>query len=215
MREEYTAIIESGLGLQLDDPAIAENWDQINPAPTVEEYRRFTRLRIEALNHAIRGLPSERIRFHLCWGSWHGPHTTDIPMADIVDLMLEVNAGAYSFEAANVRHAHEWKVWRDVRLPDGKVILPGVVSHSTNVIEHPELVAERIIAFAEGVGRRRPRPARRGSACRACRPRPGRRSSPWWIPRTRRSGCSSARPRSASSPPTTSPGWPAGANGSR
>ena len=153
MREEYVAIIESGLGLQLDDPAIAENWDQINPAPTVEEYRRFTRLRIEALNYAIRGLPAERIRFHLCWGSWHGPHTTDIPMADIVDLMLEVNAGAYSFEAANVRHEHEWKVWRDVKLPDGKVILPGVVSHSTNVIEHPELVAERIIRFAEGVGR--------------------------------------------------------------
>jgi 5-methyltetrahydropteroyltriglutamate--homocysteine methyltransferase len=153
MREEYTAIISAGLGLQLDDPAIAENWDQINPAPTVEEYRRFTRLRIEALNHAIRGLPAERIRFHLCWGSWHGPHTTDIPMADIVDLMLEVNAGAYSFEAANVRHEHEWKVWRDVKLPDGKVILPGVVSHSTNVVEHPELVAERIIRFAEGVGR--------------------------------------------------------------
>jgi 5-methyltetrahydropteroyltriglutamate--homocysteine methyltransferase len=153
MREEYTAIIESGLGLQLDDPAIAENWDQINPAPSVEEYRRFTRLRIEALNHAIRGLPAERIRFHLCWGSWHGPHTTDIPMADIVDLMLEVNAGAYSFEAANVRHEHEWKVWRDVKLPDGKVILPGVVSHSTNVVEHQELVAERIIRFAEGVGR--------------------------------------------------------------
>jgi 5-methyltetrahydropteroyltriglutamate--homocysteine methyltransferase len=153
MREEYTAIIDAGLVLQLDDPAIAENWDQINPAPSVEDYRRFTRKRIEALNHAIRGLPSERIRFHLCWGSWHGPHTTDIPLADIVDLMLEVNAGAYSFEAANVRHAHEWKVWRDVKLPDGKVILPGVVSHSTNVVEHPELVAERIVRFAECVGR--------------------------------------------------------------
>jgi 5-methyltetrahydropteroyltriglutamate--homocysteine methyltransferase len=153
MREEYTAIIDAGLVLQLDDPAIAENWDQITPAPSVEDYRRFTRKRIEALNHAIRGLPSERIRFHLCWGSWHGPHTTDIPLADIVDLMLEVNAGAYSFEAANVRHAHEWKVWRDVKLPDGKVILPGVVSHSTNVVEHPELVAERIVRFAECVGR--------------------------------------------------------------
>jgi 5-methyltetrahydropteroyltriglutamate--homocysteine methyltransferase len=153
MREEYQAIIEAGLILQLDDPAIAENWDQINPAPTVADYRRFTMARIDALNYAIRGLPAERIRFHLCWGSWHGPHTTDIPMADIVDLMLAVNAGAYSFEAANVRHEHEWKVWRDVKLPDGKVILPGVVSHSTNVIEHPELVAERIVRFAEGVGR--------------------------------------------------------------
>jgi 5-methyltetrahydropteroyltriglutamate--homocysteine methyltransferase len=152
MREEYTAIIEAGLMLQLDDPAIAENWDQINPAPTVEAYKRFTRVRVEALNHAIRGLPPERIRFHLCWGSWHGPHVTDIPMADIVDLMLEINAGAYSFEAANVRHEHEWKLWQDLRLPDGKKILPGVVSHSTNVVEHPELVAERIGRFASGVG---------------------------------------------------------------
>jgi 5-methyltetrahydropteroyltriglutamate--homocysteine methyltransferase len=153
MREEYTAIVEAGLVLQLDDPAIAENWDQINPAPSVEDYRRFTRKRVEALNYAIRGLPANRIRFHLCWGSWHGPHTTDIPMADIVDIMLEINAGAYSFEAANVRHEHEWKVWRDVKLPEGKVILPGVVSHSTNVIEHPEVVADRISRFAEVVGR--------------------------------------------------------------
>jgi 5-methyltetrahydropteroyltriglutamate--homocysteine methyltransferase len=153
MREEYQAIIDSGLILQLDDPAIAENWDQINPAPSVEDYRRFTQVRVDALNHAIRGLPAERIRFHLCWGSWHGPHTTDIPMADIVDLMLAVNAGGYSFEAANVRHGHEWKVWRDVKLPEGKVILPGIVSHSTNVVEHPELVADRICQFAEVVGR--------------------------------------------------------------
>jgi 5-methyltetrahydropteroyltriglutamate--homocysteine methyltransferase len=153
MREEYTAIIDAGLVLQLDDPAIAENWDQINPAPSVEDYRRFTRKRVEALNYAIRGLPAERIRFHLCWGSWHGPHITDIPMADIVDVMLEINAGAYSFEAANVRHEHEWKIWRDVNLPPGKVILPGVVSHSTNVIEHPELVADRIARYAEAVGR--------------------------------------------------------------
>jgi 5-methyltetrahydropteroyltriglutamate--homocysteine methyltransferase len=152
MREEYTAIIEAGLMLQLDDPAIAENWDQINPAPSVEAYQRFTRVRVEALNHAIRGLPAERIRFHLCWGSWHGPHVTDIPMADIVELMLEINAGAYSFEAANVRHEHEWKIWQGIRLPDGKKILPGVVSHSTNVVEHPELVAERIDRFASGVG---------------------------------------------------------------
>jgi 5-methyltetrahydropteroyltriglutamate--homocysteine methyltransferase len=153
MREEYAAIIDAGLILQLDDPAIAENWDQINPAPSTEDYRRFTRKRIEALNHAIRGLPADRIRFHLCWGSWHGPHVTDFPMADLVDVMLEVNAGAYSFEAANVRHEHEWKIWRDVKLPDGKVILPGVVSHSTNVVEHPEVVADRITRFAEVVGR--------------------------------------------------------------
>jgi 5-methyltetrahydropteroyltriglutamate--homocysteine methyltransferase len=153
MRAEYVAIVEAGLVLQLDDPAIAENWDQINPAPSVEDYRRFTRKRIEALNYAIRGLPAERIRFHLCWGSWHGPHTTDLPMADLIDIMLEINAGAYSFEAANVRHEHEWKVWKDVKLPEGKVILPGVVSHSTNVIEHPEVVADRIMRFADAVGR--------------------------------------------------------------
>jgi len=152
MREEYQAIIDAGLILQLDDPAIAENWDQVNPEPSVEAYQRWTMVRIEALNHAIRGLPQDRIRFHLCWGSWHGPHVTDIPMADIVDVMLAVNAGAYSFEAANVRHEHEWKIWQDVRLPDGKKILPGVVSHSTNVVEHPELVAERIGRFASGVG---------------------------------------------------------------
>jgi 5-methyltetrahydropteroyltriglutamate--homocysteine methyltransferase len=153
MREEYTAIIDAGLVLQLDDPCIAENWDQINPAPSVADYKRFTMKRVDALNYAIRGLPAERIRFHLCWGSWHGPHTTDIPMADIVDVLLAINAGMYSFEAANVRHEHEWKLWRDVQLPDGKRILPGMVSHSTNVVEHPELVADRICRYADAVGR--------------------------------------------------------------
>jgi len=155
MREEYKAILEAGLVLQLDDPAIAENWDMINPAPTVEEYKKFTMVRVEALNHAIRGLPQDRIRFHLCWGSWHGPHVTDIPMRDIVDVMLKINVQAYSFEAGNVRHEHEWKVWQDVKLPDDKLILPGVVSHATNVVEHPELVAERIVRFANLAGRER------------------------------------------------------------
>jgi 5-methyltetrahydropteroyltriglutamate--homocysteine methyltransferase len=155
MREEYRAILDAGLILQLDDPAIAENWDMINPEPTVEEYQKFSMVRVEALNHAIRGFPQDRIRFHLCWGSWHGPHTTDIAMRDIVDVMLAVNAGAYSFEAGNVRHEHEWKIWQDVKLPDDKLILPGVVSHATNVVEHPELVAERIIRFANLVGRER------------------------------------------------------------
>ena len=153
MREEYRAIVDAGLILQLDDPAIAENWDQINPEPTIEEYRRFTRPRIEALNYAIRDLPPDRIRFHLCWGSWHGPHTTDIPLHDIVDLMLSINVQAYSFEAGNVRHEHEWRVWEDVRLPAGRILLPGVVSHATNVVEHPELVADRIERFARLVGR--------------------------------------------------------------
>ena len=155
MREEYKAIIDAGLILQLDDPSIAENWDQINPEPTVAEYQRFSMKRVEALNHAIKGLPKDRIRFHLCWGSWHGPHTTDIPMRDIVDVMLAVDCQAYSFEAGNVRHEHEWRVWQDVKLPDDKLILPGVVSHATNVVEHPELVAERILRFANLVGRER------------------------------------------------------------
>jgi 5-methyltetrahydropteroyltriglutamate--homocysteine methyltransferase len=153
MREEYVAIVSAGLMLQIDEPVIADNWDQIVPEPSVEAYQRFTRPRIEALNYAIRGLPQERIRFHLCWGSWHGPHSTDIPMADIIDLMLEVNAGTYSFEAANARHEHEWRVWQDVVLPEGKAIAPGVVSHATNVIEHPQLVADRIVRFAQIVGR--------------------------------------------------------------
>jgi 5-methyltetrahydropteroyltriglutamate--homocysteine methyltransferase len=153
MREEYVAIIEAGLVLQIDDPSMAENWDQITPEPTVEDYVRFTEIRVEALNHALRGLPEDQIRYHLCWGSWHGPHTTDLPMADIVRTMLKVNAGAYSFEAANVRHEHEWRVWEDVQLPEGRLILPGVVSHATNVVEHPELVADRIERFAQLVGR--------------------------------------------------------------
>jgi 5-methyltetrahydropteroyltriglutamate--homocysteine methyltransferase len=153
MREEYKAIVDAGFVLQLDDPAIAENWDQINPAPSIEDYQEFSMVRVEALNHALRGLPEDRIRFHLCWGSWHGPHTTDLPMKDIVNVMLAVNAQAYSFEAGNVRHEHEWKVWEDVKLPDGKIVIPGVVSHATNVIEHPELVADRILRFANLVGR--------------------------------------------------------------
>jgi 5-methyltetrahydropteroyltriglutamate--homocysteine methyltransferase len=155
MREEYKAIIDAGLVLQLDDPSTATGWDMITPEPSVADYRKFTMVRIEALNNALRGLPQDRIRYHLCWGSWHGPHVTDIPMRDIVEVMLAVNAGAYSFEAGNVRHEHEWKVWQDVKLPDGKLILPGVVSHATNVVEHPELVADRILRFANLVGRER------------------------------------------------------------
>jgi 5-methyltetrahydropteroyltriglutamate--homocysteine methyltransferase len=155
MREEYKAVLDAGLVLQLDDPSTATGWDMINPEPSLEDYKKFTMVRIEALNHALRGLPQDRIRYHLCWGSWHGPHTTDIAMRDIVEIMLRVDAGAYSFEAGNVRHEHEWKIWRDVKLPDGKLILPGVVSHATNVVEHPELVADRILRFANIVGRER------------------------------------------------------------
>jgi 5-methyltetrahydropteroyltriglutamate--homocysteine methyltransferase len=155
MREEYKAIVDAGVVLQLDDPCLAEGWDQVNPEPSVEDYRELVGLWIAALNHAIRGLPPERIRLHLCWGSWHGPHVTDIPMRDIIEVVLKANVGAISFEAGNVRHEHEWRVWQDVKLPDDKLILPGVVSHATNVVEHPELVADRICRFADIVGRER------------------------------------------------------------
>jgi 5-methyltetrahydropteroyltriglutamate--homocysteine methyltransferase len=155
LREEYKAIVDAGLVLQLDDPAIADGWDMINPEPSVEDYKKFSMIGIEALNHALRGLPEDRVRYHLCWGSWHGPHTTDIPMRDIVEVMLAVKCQAYSFEAGNVRHEHEWTVWEDVKLPDGKIMLPGVVSHATNVVEHPELVAQRILRFTKNVGRER------------------------------------------------------------
>jgi 5-methyltetrahydropteroyltriglutamate--homocysteine methyltransferase len=153
MHEEYKAVVEAGLVLQIDDPSLPDNWDMINPEPPLEEFKKFSRVRIDALNHALRGLPEDRIRYHICWGSWHGPHTTDIPLADIVDLVLSVRAQAYSVEAGNVRHEHEWRVWQDVKLPDEKILIPGVVSHATNVVEHPRLVADRIIRFANIVGR--------------------------------------------------------------
>jgi 5-methyltetrahydropteroyltriglutamate--homocysteine methyltransferase len=153
MREEYQAIVAAGFVLQLDDPGLPDSWDMANPEPSVEEYKKFAIVRVEALNHALRGLPEDRIRYHICWGSWHGPHMTDLPLANIVDVLLQVRAGAFSVEAGNVRHAHEWKVWQDVKLPDGKILIPGVVSHATNVVEHPELVADRIRTFARVVGR--------------------------------------------------------------
>jgi 5-methyltetrahydropteroyltriglutamate--homocysteine methyltransferase len=153
MREEYKAIVEAGFVLQLDDPGLPDSWDMANPEPSVEEYKKFATVRVEALNHALRGLPEDRIRYHICWGSWHGPHMTDLPLANIVDVLLLVRAGAFSVEAGNVRHAHEWKVWQDVKLPDGKILIPGIVSHATNVVEHPELVADRIRTFAKVVGR--------------------------------------------------------------
>ena len=152
MHEEYRAITDAGLTVQIDAPDIAESWDQINPEPTVSDYRDFIALRIDAVNRALEGIPEEQVRLHVCWGSWHGPHTTDIPFADIVDLVLSVRAHGYSFEAANARHEHEWRLWQRVGLPEDKVIIPGVVSHSTNVVEHPELVAERIANFVQVVG---------------------------------------------------------------
>ncbi|WP_228373682.1 cobalamin-independent methionine synthase II family protein [Demequina soli] len=152
MREEYKAVTDAGLTLQIDDPSLAESWDQINPEPSVADYRAFIQTRIDAINHAIEGLPREQVRIHLCWGSWHGPHTTDLELRHIADLVAQINAAEISFEAGNVRHEHEWKVWRDVELPAGTTLLPGVVSHATNVVEHPDLVAERIVRFAEIVG---------------------------------------------------------------
>ena len=154
LREEYLAIVDAGFILQIDDPGLVDWWDMLKPALSVDDYRdRFARLRIDAINHALKGIPEDRVRYHLCWGIWHGPHTHDLPFEHIVGLMLQVKAQCYSFEAANVRHEHEWKLWNDVKLPDGKMLLPGVVSHSTNLVEHPELVAERIMRFAGAVGR--------------------------------------------------------------
>lgn len=152
LREEYKAIIDAGLVLQIDDPSLAENWDQISPEPSIADYQAFTQVRIEALNHALAGLPKDQVRLHLCWGSWHGPHTTDIGIADILPVVLKANVGELSFEAGNVRHEHEWTVWRDLDIPEDLVLVPGVVSHATNVVEHPDLVAQRIGRFVDAVG---------------------------------------------------------------
>ena len=127
--------------------------EKMVPPMTHAQYREWAQLRIDALNHALKGIPPERSRYHICWGSWNGPHAFDVPMKDIVDLILQVNVGAYQFEAANPRHEHEWVVWRSVKLPAGKVLIPGVISHATNIVEHPELVAQRIVRLARIVGR--------------------------------------------------------------
>jgi 5-methyltetrahydropteroyltriglutamate--homocysteine methyltransferase len=153
LRVEYRAIVEAGFVLQLDDPGLPDTWDMLDPQPTLADYKRYATLRVDALNHALSGIPEDRVRYHICWGSWHGPHTTDIPLRDIVDVMLLVKAQAYSVEAGNVRHEHEYKLWSEVKLPDGKILMPGVVSHATNVVEHPELVADRILAYGNAVGR--------------------------------------------------------------
>jgi len=153
LRVEYQTILASGLLVQLDDAHLPFMYDQMVPAAPEQQYRRWAELRIDALNHALRGLDASRIRYHICWGSWNGPHTGDVPLAKIVDLLLRLNVGGYAIEAANARHEHEWKVWREVKLPEGRKLMPGVVSHQTNVVEHPELVAERIVRFAHVVGR--------------------------------------------------------------
>ncbi|HLH75897.1 MAG TPA: cobalamin-independent methionine synthase II family protein [Candidatus Binataceae bacterium] len=152
MREEYRAIVEGGFILQIDDPDLPDAW-QMHPEMDVATYRKFARLRVDALNHALRDLPEDRVRFHTCWGSYHGPHKYDIALCEIVDLILAVRAQCYSIEGSNPRHEHEWRVWESVKLPEGKILMPGVVGHCSDFIEHPELVAERLVRLAKVVGR--------------------------------------------------------------
>jgi 5-methyltetrahydropteroyltriglutamate--homocysteine methyltransferase len=153
VRVEYQAIVEAGLILQIDDAYFATTYETIVPPGTLNDYRAWAELRVEAIKRALRDIPPERTRYHLCWGSWNGPHTADVPFKEIVDLVLQIPTGGYAIEMANPRHEHEWRVWEKIRLPAGKVLLPGVVTHSTNIVEHPELVAERITRLARLVGR--------------------------------------------------------------
>jgi 5-methyltetrahydropteroyltriglutamate--homocysteine methyltransferase len=153
LREEYKAVLDAGLRIQIDDAFLPYTYERIVPPLTLAQYRKWAELRIDALNHALEGLPQERIRYHICWGSWNAPHTHDVPLKDIIDLLLKLRVGGYQFEAANVRHEHEWKVWQNVKVPEGRVLIPGVISHATNVVEHPELVADRLVCFANIVGR--------------------------------------------------------------
>jgi 5-methyltetrahydropteroyltriglutamate--homocysteine methyltransferase len=153
MHVEYKQIADQGILVQLDDARAAVTYDRMVPPASFQDYRKRVRLYQDVLNRATDGIPTEKIRYHVCWGSWPGPHTTDVPIKDIMDLILRVRAGAYVLEMANPRHEHEWQVWRDVKLPKGSVLIPGVISHATNVVEHPELVKERIVRLAKLVGR--------------------------------------------------------------
>jgi len=153
LHQEYKTIVDAGLYVQIDDAFLPYMHEKMVPPMTHAQYRQWAQLRIDALNHALDGIPPERSRYHICWGSWNGPHAFDVPMKDIVDLMLQVNVGAYQFEAANPRHEHEWVIWRTVKLPPGKTLIPGVISHATNIVEHPELVAQRIVRLARIIGR--------------------------------------------------------------
>jgi 5-methyltetrahydropteroyltriglutamate--homocysteine methyltransferase len=153
LHREYQAVVDAGLYVQIDDAFLPYMHERMVPPMSNADYRRWAQLRVDALNHALRGIPEERSRYHICWGSWNGPHAFDVPLREIVDLVLSVRVGHYSFEAANPRHAHEWRLWETVKLPPGKVLIPGVISHATNIVEHPELVAERIVRLANVVGR--------------------------------------------------------------
>jgi 5-methyltetrahydropteroyltriglutamate--homocysteine methyltransferase len=153
MRTEYEAIAAAGFLLQVDDAWLPALWDRIGMRMGLEAFRRRCMLRVEALNSALANIPEEQVRYHLCWGSWHGPHAYDLEMIHIVDIMLQVKAQAYLFEAANARHEHEYVVWDTVKLPQDKIAVPGVITHSTDVVEHPELVSQRIQRFARRVGK--------------------------------------------------------------
>jgi 5-methyltetrahydropteroyltriglutamate--homocysteine methyltransferase len=150
LHEEYQLIVDAGLLLQVDDAILANLYDQVRDEG--RDYRSFVQLNVEALNHALRGIPEDRVRYHLCWGSWPGPHMSDAPLAEIVDLLLQIKAQGYSIEAANPRHEWEWVVWQQTKLPEGKILIPGVVSHATSHVEHPQLVAQRIARFGRVVG---------------------------------------------------------------
>jgi 5-methyltetrahydropteroyltriglutamate--homocysteine methyltransferase len=152
MREEYLEVHKAGFVLQVDDAVLANMYDHL-VTQSPQRYREWAELRVDALNQALAGIPEDRIRYHVCFGSWHVPHVADAQLEDIVDLILRVKAGAYSIEAANVRHEHEWYVWQKVKLPRDKILIPGVVTHHTTTVEHPRLVAERIVTFAKLVGR--------------------------------------------------------------
>ena len=153
LHQEYQAIVDAGLYVQIDDAFLPYMHERMVPPMSEAQYRAWAQLRIDALNHALRGIPEERSRYHICWGSWNGPHAFDVPLKDIVDLLLQVKVGAYSVEQANPRHEHEWTVWQSVKLPAGKKLIPGVISHATNIVEHPELVAQRLVRLAKIVGR--------------------------------------------------------------
>jgi 5-methyltetrahydropteroyltriglutamate--homocysteine methyltransferase len=154
MKDEYRAITSAGFLLQIDAPemAIDRNTPEFREKP-LDDFRDRLNLWVDALNHALTGISEDRVRFHICWGNQEGPHVRDVPLQDVADIMLRVNAGAYSVEAANPRHGHEWRVWQDVKLPEGKCLIPGVIDSTTNFVEHPELVADRLVAYANIVGR--------------------------------------------------------------
>ena len=155
LREEYQAIVDAGLILQVDDPVLPITWDDMLPDVDPKRYYEACEVRIESLNHALVGIPRDRVRYHVCWGSWHGPHSTDVPLGTVLPLLRRLNVGAWVFEAANVRHEHEWEVWKTLEDDDDRLLIPGVVSHSSDLVEHPELVAQRISRFVGIVGRER------------------------------------------------------------